>query len=202
MHALENAGIPVVQTELHNTPEGRIQDILVLGYVYGEEARAAQLAAEVRSRYEALTGITQSKPTTDRPAVLSLTSNADKLYVAGRDSTEGSIIEAVWGINAAARAGIAGNQTTSLEGLVAMAPDVMIIPQADGGAAFKQQLVGNPALAQVPAIRAGRVYLVPPKYFTTLSFWNVRGAEELAKLLWPQEFGTKEFPAFSVPKES
>ncbi|SVE26427.1 uncharacterized protein METZ01_LOCUS479281, partial [marine metagenome] len=106
--AVRNVGIPVVQAKLHNDPHGRIQDILLLGYVYGEVVRAMEFADEVRGRYGALKKITSVKPMSDRLRVLSLTSYSDKIYTAGNGSTEGSIIESADGINAAALAGLGG----------------------------------------------------------------------------------------------
>ena len=136
----------------------------------------------------------------DRLRVLSLTSYSDKIYTAGNGSTEGGIIESADGINAAALAGLGGNPTTSLEGVIAMAPEVIVIPQPpDSGEPFRKQLLANPVLAEVPAIKHGRVYVVPNKFFTTLSFWNLRGAEHLASLLWPNDFGSTEFQGFSFP---
>ena len=198
--AVRNVGIPVVQAKLHNDPDGRIQDILLLGYVYGEVDRAMEFANEVRGRYGALKKITSGKPMSDRLRVLSLTSYSDKIYTAGNGSTEGSIIESADGINAAALAGLGGNATTSLEGVIAMAPEVIVIPQPpDSGEPFRKQLLANPVLAEIPAIKHGRVYVVPNKFFTTLSFWNLRGAEHLASLLWPNDFGSTEFQGFSFP---
>jgi len=199
--ALRNVGIPVVQTKLHNDPDGRIQDIILLGYVYGEIDRALELADEVQARYDALREVTSAKPVSDRQRVLSLTSYSDKIYTAGANSTEGGIIEAADGINVAALAGLEGNPTTSLEGVISMAPEVIFIPQPpDSGEPFREQLLANPALAEVPAIKNGRVYVVPNKFFTTLSFWNLRGAEDLAVLLWPGDFDSSEFLGFSFPE--
>ena len=199
--ALTNVGIPVVQTKLHNGPDGRIQDIILLGYVYGEVDRALALADEVQARYDALKEVTGAKPVGDRQRVLSLTSYSDKIYTAGANSTEGGIIKAADGINVAALAGLEGNPTTSLEGVISMAPEVIFIPQPpDSGEPFREQLLANPALAEVPAIKDGRVYVVPNKFFTTLSFWNLRGAEDLAVLLWPDDFNAGEFTEFSFPK--
>lgn len=199
--ALATAGIAVLQTELHNDPEGRIQDILLLGYVYGEESRALELGSEVRSRFDALSAVVAGKDQSRRPRVLSLTSYTDKIYTAGKGSTEGSIIETAGGINAAAEAGLTRNPTTSLEGIISMRPDVIFLPQPeDGAVAFRDRLLGDPALAEVPAVKHGRIYPVPPKFFTTLSFWNVRGAEELAAILFPDDLAGKEFPPFSFPE--
>ncbi|MBI2858653.1 MAG: ABC transporter substrate-binding protein [Chloroflexi bacterium] len=199
--ALQNVGLTVVQTELHNDTEGRIQDILFLGYLYGEEQRAIELAKEVRSRSDALAKIVSAKPAEKRPRVLPLTMYSDKIYTAGKGATEGAIVEAAGGLNPAAEAGIQGNKTISSEGIISMRPDVIVIAQpADSGGAFRQKLMSDPALADVPAIKSKRVHLVEAKFFTTLSFWNLRGAEDLATLLWPDDFRGKEFPPFSMPK--
>ena len=38
--ALQRAGIAVIQTELQQSPESRVEAILLMGYIYGEEERA------------------------------------------------------------------------------------------------------------------------------------------------------------------
>ena len=201
LEALENAGVTVVQTRLNNDPQGRIQDILFMGYMLGEEERAGVLAAEVQARYDGLIELAQPPPGGAKPRVASMTFFSDKIYTAGAASTEGAIIEAAGGTNVAAEAGLTRNPTISLESIIALAPEVIFIPQPmDGAEVFKQELLGNEALAEVPAIKEGRVYTVEPKFFTTLSFWNIRGAEELGKLLWPEQFGDREFPPFSFPE--
>ena len=200
--ALTRLGIPVVQTDLSNDPETRIDNILLFGYIYGEEARALEVAAEIRARYAAITDITLDKPEDVMLRVMALTSYSDKIWTAGIDSTEGGIIVAAGGRNVAAEAGIQQNNTTSLEGVIAMNPEVIIIPQpADGGGVeFKAKLLGDAALAEVPAVKDGRIYIVNSKLFTTLSFWNIRGVEEMARLLWPEDIGDTEFPTFSFPQ--
>ena len=125
--ALATTGIPVVQTELKHDPEARVNGILLMGYIFGEEERALEFAAEVRDRYDAIVSVTQKQE--PRPRVLAVISYSDQLWVAGGGATEGGVIVAAGGINAAADAGVDGNQTTSLEGVIAMAPDVIIIPQ-------------------------------------------------------------------------
>ena len=196
--ALERVGIPVVQTELLQSPEERINSILLVGYILGEERRALEFAAEVRGRYDSLVAVTGAA--TPQPRVLAVTQYSDKLWVAGADSTEGGVIVAAGGENIAATAGITGNQTTNLEGIIAMAPEVIIIPQpVDFGAnEFRQSLLDNEALAEVPAIKNGRVFVVESKHYTTLSYWNILGAEELARMLWPDAFPDPPVLTFSL----
>lgn len=196
--ALSKAGIPVIQTELTQGPEARINNILLMGYIYGEEERAVAFAAEVRERYESLIGVTGAVEA--QPRVLALTQYGDKIWTAGKDSTEGGVITAAGGLNVAAEAGIEGNQTTSLEGVIAMNPEVIVIaqPVEFGANEFRQSLLDNEALAELPAVKNEAIYVVESKHFTTLSYWNIRGAEDLARILWPDALGDSESPPFSL----
>lgn len=198
VEALSRVGIPAIQTELDHGAEARINNILLLGYILGEEARALEFAQEVRGRYEAIIAVTGPKQ--NKPRVLALTSYSDDLWVAGAGSTEGSVIEAAGGVNAAADQGVEGNQTTSREGVIAMNPDIIIIPQPVefGAGEFQERLRSDQALQEVPAIRDNRVYVVESKHFTTLSYWNIRGAEDLARVLWPGDFSGPPAETFSV----
>ncbi len=198
VEALQRAGIPVIQTELEQGPESRIEAILLMGYIYGEEERAFEFADEVQARYEALVGVTSVKE--PKPRVLALTQYSDTLWVAGGGSSEGGVITAAGGLNAAEDAGISSNRTTSLEGVIAMAPDIIIIPQpvAFGAEEFRQSLLETEALAEVPAIKSGAVFVVESRHFTTLSYWNILGAEDLARMLWPDDFPNPPAESFSV----
>lgn len=198
IEALSKIGIPVVQTELKHDPEARINSILLMGYIYGEEERAIEFAAEVSDRYEALVEVTgKAEPKSN---VLALTQYSDKLWVAGGNSTEGGVITAAGGINAAEEAGIDGNQTTSLEGVIAMNPDIIVIaqPLEFGADEFRQELLSHQALAEIPAIKNDQVHIVEGKHFTTLSYWNIRGAEDLARILWPEDFPEPSNTPFSL----
>ena len=196
--ALSKIGIPVIQTELKQGPEARINSILLMGYIFGEEERAIAFATEVRERYEALIAVTGNVER--QPRVLALTQFGDQIWTAGKDSTEGAVITAAGGLNAAAEAGIEGNQTTSLEGVIAMNPEVIVIAQPPefGAEEFRQSLLNSEALAELPAVKNKAIYLVEGKHFTTLSYWNIRGAEDLARILWPDNFGNSESPRFSL----
>lgn len=198
--ALSEVGIPVIQTDLQQDPKGRIDSILLMGYIYGEEERALEFATEVADRYDSVVSVTSQYQS--RLRVLALTQYSDTLWVAGGNSTEGSIISAAGGNNVAEEAGIDGNQTTSLEGVIAMAPEVILIPQpAEFGAAeFRQSLLDNESLASTPAIESGQVHVVDGKFYTTLSHWNIRGVEELARLLWPEGFPGPARTEFSLPE--
>ncbi len=197
LQALANVKITAVQLDLSQTPGGRIDTILLMGYMYGEEDRALKLANEVQLRYNALTGITLARPEAQKPLVLAATKYST-INVAGKGTTGEGITIAAGGRNAAAA--VDGNANISIESIIAMNPDVIIIPMADDvGSAFKQELLANKALATVPAIRDSRVFVVTPQLHTTLSFSNVRAAEQLATLIYPNDkFPNPTFPPFSL----
>ena len=50
IEALESVGMVVLQTDLHNDTDGRRQDIMLLGYAYGEVDRAIEVVEEVNER--------------------------------------------------------------------------------------------------------------------------------------------------------
>ena len=199
--SIARIGVTILQIDLPNTMRGRLEDILLLGYAVGEETRAAALATKVTARRRRLDALVRAAAGGARaPRVAAVTSYGNSIFTAGRGSTEGFIIEMAGAVNAAAAAGLSGNPTIGREGLVALAPDLIVIPQPrDGAERFRDALLAEPSLAGVPAIRRRAVHPVAPNFFTTLSFWNLRGAEELAALLWPERLGRLAWPPFRYP---
>jgi iron complex transport system substrate-binding protein len=196
--AIEGAGVPVVQLNLDPTPAGRINAILLLGYIYGEEERAIALADEVSARYEKVIAVTGKKRDAEKPVVAHLTKYTS-LYMAGSGTTGEGIITAAGAKNAGTVSGVKGNQQIGLEAVVAANPDIIIIPMpAEAGEKFKAELLAEPTLAGVPAIKNRKVYVVPPALYTTNSFANVRAVEHLAHILWPSEFPVADPPQFSL----
>lgn len=197
--AISRLEITVIQIELDPTPEGRLNTILLLGYIYGEEDRAIELADEVQERYEAVIEITEKIPESERPLVLQ-TSKFTNVTVSGKGTTGEGIATAAGGVSAAANIGIEGNAQSSMEGIVATNPDVIIIMMPDvAGEAYRQEILANPALASLPAIVNGRVYVVPIALYATNSFASVRAVEHLAHILHPDQLPLAETPQFSFP---
>jgi len=197
--AIEAAGIPVARTALEGSIDGQERNIRLLGYLVGAEDAAEALVAEVRSRIGAVQERVAGVPEAERPRVLTASRWADSIWVAGAGSTEGDIVTAAGGVNVAAEAGVESNQIVSKESILAMAPEVIIVTQpGEGGAEFVQDLLADPAMVAVPAVRDRRVFLGDGKMYTTLSHWNVRGIEETARLLYPDLFEGVEF-AQSIP---
>jgi len=191
---MTGAGIPIARAALENSPVGNVPNILLMGYLVGAEVKAIELADELISRMQFISDVLDSDT---QPRVLSV-SKWTSAFAAGSGSTEGRIIEQAGGINAAADLGIEGHQQVSIESIAAINPDVIIVPQPlDGANTFIAELTSSAVLAEVPAVKNGEIYYVPPRYHTTLSHWNMRGIEDLATLLFPSHFSGVEFEEFS-----
>ena len=190
---LKDVGIPVLRAELDDSAMGNTSNILLMGYALGQEYEALSLVEEIERRVKV---VATNIPPVEKLRVLSITKWAT-IFAAGSGSTEGGIIEQVSAINAAADSGISGHQEVSIESIAAINPDVILLPQPKTSALeFKKQLLSDPVLAEVPAIINKRIYYVTPRYNTTLSHWNVRGIEELAQLLYPEQFKDHVFEDF------
>jgi iron complex transport system permease protein len=198
--SLRRIGLRVLLMDVHNDLEGRLSDVHVLGRAFGADTQARELIDILRRRAAGLRAAVAAAADGRRPTVLSLTSYADRLYVAGLESTEGGIIVEAGASNVAGVAKIIGNPLIDVETIIALKPDVIVIHQPpDSAEPFRARLLANAALASVPAIASRRVYILSPRLFTTLSFWNLRGAEELAHLLWPNVPIPQTFPAEDRP---
>ena len=196
LDALSDLNIPVIQTTLHNDVEGRRSDILLMGYGLGELESAKNLINKLDERIKFINSYTETKDVNEKPKILSLT-YYDAYWTGGLGSTEGSIIDLAGGINIAAESGVQSNDMITKESLISMNPDVIIIPQSKewGGESFFNDLISDNTLKEIQAIKNDKVYLVDPRYFTTLSHWNLRGTEELMKIVW-DDLRTKKFIDF------
>ena len=191
---MKGANIPVARTSLENSALGNVPNILLIGYMIGAEVEAIELADEIERRMRV---IADALPDGEKPRVLSV-SKWTSAFAAGSGTTEGGIIEQSGGINAAADSGIEGHQQVSIESIAAINPDVIIVPQPlEGANTFIEELTSSLALAEVPAVRDGQIFYVLPRYYTTLSHWNVRGVEELAAMLYPSAFEGVVFEEFA-----
>ncbi len=191
---LMNAGITVAVTDLVSAVNGDAENIRLLAYLYGEEARGEALVAEVEARLAKVDAVVARHRTETQSRVLFLQNNA---YVSGSGSTGDGIITRAGGVNVAAAAGITGTKQISAESIIALNPDYIVLDGTpETNPAGFGQVTRNSALADIPAVKNHRVVGIRGTYLSTLSQWNVRGIEELVNILYPGQL------ALSRPKES
>lgn len=151
-------GIPVllVNPETHR---GLVDMISLIG-----QATGAQESAESLIRYyegELAEAVDLTVILAERPMVY-MSGNSAYLSTAPKDMYQATLIEAAGGFNAAAD--IEGDNWTevSYEQLIAMNPDVIVIPaEASYG---KEDILADAQLASLTAVKNGQVYQMPKAF--------------------------------------
>jgi iron complex transport system substrate-binding protein len=177
---LDGAGIPLVRFADWESFAAVLRDIRLTGAAVGAEARAETLARSLERRIDAVVQRVRGRP---RVRVLYYEIPG---YTRGAGSLIDEMIERAGGHNVARDIGVSGAGELGFENVLALAPDVMILPDYGAGAAPPDALTRSPGWAQIPAVRAGRVHVVSAASITSVSQHAARGLEELARLIHPE----------------
>ncbi|MFL9581934.1 heme/hemin ABC transporter substrate-binding protein [Stenotrophomonas sp. AB1(2024)] len=143
------------------------------------------LAAQVQAQLDEAAAIATASKVHPRVIHLSATGAGGAPTVAGADSASGKLIGLAGGINIGTEAGVANYSALSNEGVVAAAPEVILVTGND------LQLLGGeaglwkayPTLKQTPAGAANRVWVMPDVQLKAASIGSGSGAVALAKAL-------------------
>ncbi|MCS6801761.1 MAG: ABC transporter substrate-binding protein [Chloroflexota bacterium] len=190
---LRAAGVTVLIPPFRETVDNLPEQIRWLGRVVGEDAAAERMVTTLQERLARVDAVVRTKPETARPRVLFITSAA--YFVAGDGALRSVLLQRAGGRNAAAEAGIQGDKQVGLESIVAIAPDVIITADTATGDVARQ-VREQPALAEVPAVKNGRVFSVLTNRVSVLSHYQVRGIEDIARALYPADFAAVTFADF------
>ena len=175
MDTLKDVGITVIQTSLNNSSEGRKNDVWLMSYITGNLEKALFLSEDIDNKVKILNDLAKSN--TDKTKNVITLSWWDAYWTAGNGSTEDSIIQLAGGKNVAAANGVESNNTIEKELLISMNPEMILITQSVqwGGQDFYDDLMSDESLASIEAIKNNEVYMVNSNWWTTLSYWNIKG---------------------------
>ncbi|HEX7670506.1 MAG TPA: ABC transporter substrate-binding protein, partial [Polyangiaceae bacterium] len=110
-------------------------------------------------------------------------------YTTGDHTLVDEKIRRAGGRNAAAEAGLTGDVVVSLDLLVALDPDVIIVPAWSANTeAPVREITEAPAWRHSRVVRERRVHAVAAGLLTSESQDAVLGVEELARVLHPEAF--------------
>ena len=189
---LRNAGLVVYQVDTPFSVEGIKAEIRAVARVVGEPEAGEALVERMEARVAALQRAVGSIPESRRATAIDYntwgTAN-------GVDTTWNEVLRLAGVNNAAApfQTGDFGQVPMSKELLVELDPDVIFLPgyvwgDDDGATAFRNQVLDDPAFADLHAIRGERVYMVPEHLKGTYSQFLVDAAEFVARLVYPDRF--------------
>jgi iron complex transport system substrate-binding protein len=158
IRTLEEARLTVVG--LINDPptqEVHERNLTIMGEVIGQRQRVAQLIRAQREMRQQIDAAVAAIPESDKPRVLYFRALRQSMIPAGRNTYQNFWIHLAGGTNVAAFAGM--NTAVNLEQIVAWNPQLIFVGTFDG--ATPDDLMRNPALAGVDAVRQHRVYKLP-----------------------------------------
>ena len=179
---LRDAGLPaVIVDDLQPAPDKVRKTAALFGAAEAGERLAAQVQAQLDEAARIAAGHAR------RPKVIhvSATGAGGQPTVGGADTAAAALIRLAGGDNIGDAAGVSNYSVLSQEGIVAAAPDVILVSEHDlelfGGAdALWSQY---PTLRQTPAGAAGRVWVMPDVQLKYTSVASGAGAIALARAL-------------------
>jgi iron complex transport system substrate-binding protein len=163
-------------------------DILNIGRIFGVEARAQAVVAEMRARVDETVGRIQSAGAFGSTRVMIYDSDTEAPYVAACCGAGGMAITASGGRNVFDDL-TGGWKATNWEAVVDRNPEVIVLIEAEWSSAREKArfLLDNEALATVDAIRNVRMVTVPFTS-TTPGVRNPDLVRQLAIAIYPELF--------------
>jgi iron complex transport system substrate-binding protein len=180
---LRQVGIPVLALPVPETWTEITDTLAVLGAALGVPDRADALLAGIETRRTALRA--RGAPFAGL-AGLSYTNLGQGGWTSGARTTAQILFELAGVQNAAAEVGLVGDVPADAERLLSLRPDFFLVGRPDrteDSAPSAEFLLQDPALAALPAVRAGRIVSLPPALFTSASPELLKAAEALVEAL-------------------
>ncbi|WP_300155177.1 ABC transporter substrate-binding protein [Solidesulfovibrio sp.] len=191
--------IPVLTIQ-SETPGQYPAALRLLGAALHRRERAEKLAAWADDALEQVRRGLAAIPQDKRPTVY-YAEGGDGLYTDGADSFHTLVLTLAGGVNVHARPQTEryGMDRVSIETVVGYAPQVILAQDAK----CRDMILSSPAWSEIPAVKAGRVLLLPDAPFGWFdrppSFMRLLCLKWLASALYPEVFPydmvkeTKEF---------
>lgn len=187
---LEDLGITVMIVN-PETQEGLETMLTLIGEACGASDQAQALIDYNHTQLERAAEITADL---EKPSVC-LLGNSSYLSVAPAAMYQNDLIEQAGGVNAAASIEEDYWADVSYETLLALAPEVLVIPSAASYTA--EDVMNDPQLADLPAVQNGAVYTMPQG----LDEWDsptpsgILGVLWLTSVLHPEAYPFEQFTA-------
>lgn len=179
VHQVNAAKIATFTTEKPDSIEKIEKSIEELGVRMGVEESARALLGDVRTKRARFRTIREGWK--KRPRLLHMFGDGS---FSGAGTMFDAIAQEIGAINVLAEKGIKGWPKLSLEQLVTLSPDLVVMAgsPADQAKTLKT-LQGLPGVRDLKAVKEGRVILIPEKELGAVSHHVLRGVEQLSQAI-------------------
>jgi len=191
---LRDSGVPVFLSKSPQSLAEVFVRIEKIGLITGSSAKAELLQNKLRQRLLAVQKKTAKIPEAQRRTVLAFS-------FSGPFGREGGMFDDMCqqaGIkNGAAVLGLTKNQLLSKEQVVALDPDVILLPDwsqdKKDPKIFRKQFTTDPAYQALKALHNGCLLTVPDRYRYSASQYAVEAVEALSRTIYPQVWIAGDF---------
>jgi iron complex transport system substrate-binding protein len=174
---MRQAGIPYLELTEFRTLEDVEANIRALGEALGEASRAGSLIDEMKRKLRTAGAGTSAARRTWRALYL-----VPGELTAGTGTTMDELFRYAGLKNAAAAAGIRGHNAISMEQVLRIDPDLIVIGRGYArDANYEQRLLRERLFAPLQAIRKKRILVLPSRHILTTSQFIGDGALELSR---------------------
>jgi len=185
--ALRRSGLPVVTVDPH-TLQDIYDTITLVAKLIGAGESGERLIASMQSRLKALAERIGDVPQKERPTAFLLLQVMPP-WTAGSGTFQDDAIRSAGGVNIASD--LKGFAAYSTETLVAKDPDYLLLSTMDGDRArMKTEVVGNPVLRQLSAVKHGRMPVLDSDPLMRAGPRIVDAVEAMARGFYPDRFAT------------
>jgi iron complex transport system substrate-binding protein len=190
VQALRDLGIPVYVSDSPHQLAAVFRRIEQMGRLLGEENGAAVLLQEMKASLQKVDKAVLSIPPEQRSVVMAF-GNSGGVFGRKDDLFDDMCTHA--GLrNGAAMAGLTAASPISKEQIVAINPDVFLLPtwskEGQVAAAASEQIMTDPAFKDVKAVKNHCFIYVSDRYRYSTSQYAVTAVEKLAQAVYPERF--------------
>ena len=167
----------LVRAGLYGRLPAVARSVEAMALLYALDRRAAAVARRIGGIEE-------------RPSVAILSNQAGRPFLNAADVLTSDLVRRAGGDLVAERIGLRATGPVTAERLIAAEPDAILLIDVTGeGRDSYRPLLDNPAVAELPAVREGRVKLLPARIsYGTGGVRLADGLEEIARWLHPEVF--------------
>ena len=189
VESLRDLGLTVFVSTTPKRIDAVFPRIESIGKVIGREEEAAALTGRLHKRLADVERRTADIPEEARPIVVAFAFSG---IFGRRDDLFDDMCRHAALRNGAAMAGLTKDHGISMEEVVALDPDVFLLPtwsaEGEQTEAFREKLCSDPLFKHVKAVRENRLYCVPDTYRYSASQNAVEAVYVLAKTVYPERF--------------
>ena len=189
VESLRDLGLTVYASRTPKRVEGIFTRIEEVGRLVGQEENAAALIAEKRARLADVERRVGDIPEAERPIVVAFAFSG---VFGQKDGLFDDMCRHASLRNGAAMVGLTAETPVSMEQIVALDPDVFLLPtwSAEGEKTeeFRAKLRSDPLFMHVKAVRENHLYAVPDTYRYSAGQNAIECVYELARAVYPERF--------------